>query len=249
VPRRYQRDWDELARREPYFAVLTDRRFLGELDEEARRAFFESGAADARLLLTSIREKVDAAFDPKSALDFGCGVGRITLALANEVADVAGCDIAPEMIAIARQNAAAAARTNIEFTTHLSALSGRSFDLIASLIVFQHIPVREGLSTLSRLLGFLAPGGVAAIHFTLRRPGSALRRLFRRLRGSVPLLHRAALRWEGDELGLPYMQMNEYRERDIRRRVAGADAVIRHVMPRDEGGVEGAVFFVQRSPT
>lgn len=248
MPRRYQQDWDELARREPYFAVLTDRRFLrAELDEETRRQFFETGQADMEHMFAAIREQTGRAFEPATALDFGCGVGRVTLALSERVPSVTGCDISPEMIAIAQQNAAAAGRANVLFETDLDALPDRTFDLICSLIVFQHIPPGEGMITLTKLMRLLAPGGVAAIHFTLRRPGTPLRRLARRLRGAFPLLHRAALRLERDDLRLPYMQMNEYDEREIRRRVENAGGFVQYVIPRNEGGVEGAMFIVRNS--
>jgi SAM-dependent methyltransferase len=247
MPRRYQQDWDELARREPYFAVLTDRRFLrAGLDETTRRQFFETGQADVEHLFAVIREHASRAFEPATALDFGCGVGRVTLALSALVPSVTGCDISPEMIAIARQNAAAMGRFNVMFEMDLDALRDRQFDLICSLIVFQHIPPSEGMITLTKLMRLMAPGGIAAIHFTLRRPGTPLRRLARCLRGAFPLLHRAALRLEGDDLQLPYMQMNEYDEREIRRRVENSGRTVQHLIPRDEGGVAGAVFIVAR---
>src|SRR4051812_1141904 len=62
--------WEELARREPYFSVLTDDRFLSDrIDDAARAAFFATGEADISRLLGDFR--------PESALDFGCGVGRL----------------------------------------------------------------------------------------------------------------------------------------------------------------------------
>ena len=238
MPHRYEDDWDELARREPYFAVLTDRQFLGaNLDDDARQAFFASGEADVERLFADIGD----SFQPKTALDFGCGVGRLTFALAQRVDEVVGCDVSPEMIAVARQNV-----PNASFITSLDEVRDRRFDFILSLIVFQHIPAEEGLRMLSALLRLLAPGGVAALHFTLRRPGTALRRAARALRGRLPWLHRIAQSWEGDELRLPYMQMNEYDPAEIRRRIAEATGGEPEVIPRREGDIEGAVFLARR---
>ena len=239
----YRDDWNELARREPYFAVLTDPRFLREnLDDAARREFFATGDADIEALLRTI-----GAAAPSSALDFGCGVGRLTLALARRVERVAGCDIAPDMVAEARRNAESLGVTNAEFVTSLDAIGDRRFDLIVSLIVFQHIPVREGLAILDELLRRLAPGGIAAIHFTLRRPGSLARRVARRIRGAVPFVHRIARRFEKGTPDLPYMQMNAYDAGVIERMFLEHTGSLPKVVPRNEEGIEGALFIGSRS--
>ena len=215
-------DWEAFARREPYFAVLTDERFLRErvdLDD-----FYATGEADVARLFALI----GGDFRPRSALDFGCGVGRLTMALAKRVPDVVGCDASETMLQLART-----AVPNATFTTELP---NREFDFICSLIVFQHIPVAEGEAIVDRLLALLNAEGVAALHFTFRRPGGALRRLARRVRARVPLMHRIAARLEGDRRGLPYMQMNEYgRERILRR---FRDPML---VPTNHGGIEGAI--------
>jgi SAM-dependent methyltransferase len=230
----YQRDWDELARREPYFAVVTDRNYLlDHLDDDARRRFFESGEADVAGLFDLIRQHVDE-FTPESALDYGCGVGRLSRALARRVTRVTGCDVSPEMIAIAKQNV-----EGVNFTT---SLGDERFDLIVSLIVFQHIPTSEGLEILSRLLSMLNRGGVAAIHFTLRRPGGLLRRIARRFRAALPFVHRLAQWASGDALRLPYMQMNEYSCEAIQHRFRAATGAGAIVIPHRDGDIDGAIF-------
>lgn len=242
MPHRYESDWDELARREPYFAVLTDRRYLGKLDDAARREFFASGEADVARLFALAGEPAR----PRAALDFGCGVGRLTLALAKRAERVVGCDVSPEMTTLARKNAAEAGITNATFAQSLDQLRDQRFDFIVSLIVFQHIPTREGLRMLEELLALLAPGGVAVLHFSLRRPGSALRRAMRRIRANVPLIHRVAQWWEGDELRLPYMQMNEYDPAEVQRRVRAATGAEAQVIPHRDRDIEGALFIVRR---
>jgi len=240
VTRHYSEDWEELARREPYFAVLTEERFLrGHIDDDARRAFFASGEADVEKLFADI-----GPIAPASALDFGCGVGRLTLPLARRIPRVAGCDIAPQMLAEARRNAELLGITNARFVSSLDELNER-FDLICSLIVFQHIPVREGLATLTRLLELLAPGGVAALHFTIRRPGSIFKRLARALRASMPWIHRIALRLEGKAIDLPYMQMNAYDAAEIERRIIEITGNRPRILPRNEGAIEGALFLIR----
>ena len=226
-------DWETFAQREPYFAVLTDERFLRDrvdLDE-----FYATGEADIARLFAAI----GGDFHPRSALDFGCGVGRLTRALAKRVPEVAGVDASATMLELAR-----AVVPGGTFTTELPA---RKFDFVCSLIVFQHIPVREGEAIVERLLALLSDDGVAALHFTFRRPGGVVRRLARRLRARTPLIHRFRARLEGDTRGLPYMQMNEYDFDWIVARFRDAGCHQPVLFPTNHGGIEGAVVVGRRN--
>jgi SAM-dependent methyltransferase len=221
---RSDEDWQELGAREPYFAVLTESRFLREhLTDDARTAFFASGEADVSALLALL----PTDFAPRSALDFGCGVGRLTRALARRIERVHGVDVAPAMLDLAR--------ANVPSATFSAALPDGEFDFICSLLVFQHMPVARGLATLRSLIARLAPGGFAAVQFTFRRPGGPLRRLARSLRARLPWLHRA--------LGarLPYMQMNEYDREELRRVIVEAGGTEPRFHDRVYEGIDGAI--------
>ncbi|HEX3577139.1 MAG TPA: class I SAM-dependent methyltransferase [Thermoanaerobaculia bacterium] len=229
---RATRDWNTFGETEPYFAVLTHDRFLRERMSDADRdAFFASGEA----AIAQILDLID--FAPKSALDFGCGVGRLTKALVKRVDRVAGIDAAESMLRIARDNVPDAA-----FST---TIPNERFDLIVSLLVFQHIPVPRGEALLDELLAHLADGGVAALHFTFRRPGSFLRRIARQIRGRVPLIHRIVGRIRR-ERPMPYMQMNEYRRDRVlaifRRHGCGEP----RMLPMNHDRVEGAIVIAVR---
>ena len=227
-------DWETLAQQEPFFAVLTEERFLRDrMSSDDREAFFASGDADIAQIFNLVPD-----FKPRSALDFGCGVGRLTRALAKRVERVVGVDAAPSMLHIARENVPAAA-----FSEEIPA---DRFDLIVSLIVFQHIPVRRGEVLLDELLGRLENGGVAALHFTFRRPGSSLRRLARVVRARVPLVHRIAQRLRG-ERPMPYMQMNEYDQACILAILRRHDCDEPRIVPTNHGGIEGAIVVARRS--
>jgi SAM-dependent methyltransferase len=226
---RAARDWNTFGETEPYFAVLTHDRFLRERMSDAdREAFFASGEAD----IAEIFDLID--FAPKSALDFGCGVGRLTRALAKRVDRVAGVDAAESMLRIARENV-----PNASFS---STIPNERFDLIVSLIVFQHIPIRRGEALLDELLNHL--DGVAALQFTFRRPGSFFRGVARRIRARVPLVHRITQRIRG-ERRMPYMQMNEYdidRVLAIIRRHGCSDRII----PTNDARIEGAIVIAKK---
>ena len=229
-------DWNALGEAEPFFAVLTDERFLRErMSDEDREAFFASGEADVAHIFELINRP---DFTPRSALDFGCGVGRLTRALTKRVKRVVGVDIAPSMLRMARENA-----PNAVFSP---TIPDERFDLILSLIVFQHIPIRRGEALLVELLGRLENGGVAALHFTFRRPGSSLRRVARAIRARVPLVHRIAQRLRR-ERPMPYMQMNEYDPERVLAIMRGHGCAEPRIVPTNHGGIEGAIVIAGRA--
>jgi SAM-dependent methyltransferase len=160
--------WIRWGERDPYFAVITDSRYRGaNMTPEAKAAFFESGRHHVGYVLQTCRQ-LNAAFAPQRVLDFGCGVGRVLLPLAEVVERVVGVDVSPAMLAEARKNCAEQGLGNVELLPsddELSAVEGL-FDLVHSCIVFQHIDIPRGRRLFSLLLDRLAPGGMGAIHVT-----------------------------------------------------------------------------------
>ena len=62
--------WQFLGEREPYFAVLTEERFLRErITPEARAEFYATGEADVARLFAAIEGYLGVPFTPRSALD------------------------------------------------------------------------------------------------------------------------------------------------------------------------------------
>ena len=158
--------WEEWATRDPYFGVITEPRFRRSvLDEEARRAFFETGEGHVDYLFSSIREHIDPAFAPRTILDFGCGVGRLLIPFALLAHDVVGLDVSHTMLLEARRNCDERKLHNVRLLISDDRLSTlkEAFDFVHSCIVFQHIPLRRGTAIFSELLRHLRPGGVGAI--------------------------------------------------------------------------------------
>jgi 2-polyprenyl-3-methyl-5-hydroxy-6-metoxy-1,4-benzoquinol methylase len=78
----------------------------------------------------------------RTILDVGTGTGRAALLMARAGARVTGVDASEEMLAIARQRAAAAGAA-IQFRTgdaHALDFANRSFDVVISLRVIMHTP-------------------------------------------------------------------------------------------------------------
>lgn len=93
----------------------------------------------------------------KTALDVGCGAGLLTEPLARLGASVTGIDASPEVIAVAREHAAAMALEIDYRTGDVQELQGQ-FDLITAMEVIEH--VADPSIFLKALAKRLAPDGL-----------------------------------------------------------------------------------------
>lgn len=117
------------------------------------------------------------------ALSLGCGDGQFETLLAPRVGRVIGVDLSAEAVAAARQRAARAGLTNVEFRQRsLAELDWLDRPNAVILLSFlHHLPASERSRTLERCHEILAPGGWL---FTQDpRRGGLLRRLGRWILG------------------------------------------------------------------
>ena len=178
-------DWEELARREPYFDVLGH-----DGAADTGETFFETGEADITALLAAIASIIGHDVPLTAVLDFGCGAGRLTLPLARRATTIVGCDIAPTILAHARRNALDAGLTNATFIglDELERLPTARFDFVCSLLVFQYIRPAASRPIIRTLLRLLAPGGITALHLPFgRRVNEELAAAGARLIGRFPM--------------------------------------------------------------
>lgn len=155
-------DWEAIGRTQPFYGVLTDPRFRTEaMDEQAHADFFLSGQHEIDLQLAVQRARF-GPFEPRSALDFGCGVGRLTRGLGAVTGNAVGIDVAASMLDEARKDAPPTVRFAQDLPDGL-------FDWIVSIIVFQHIPPARGYDLLRRLLARAAPGAGLTLQLTVYR--------------------------------------------------------------------------------
>lgn len=168
-----RKDWTTLGGEDPLWAVLveSDKRG-GRWDAEA---FFELGRRD----VAYAREKLAHLGLPVTwdrVLDFGCGAGRLSQALAEHADEVVGLDVSPPMLEQARSFDRSGGRVTFVLgeDPDLRAFEDESFDLVFTERVLQHVP-REALETyLTEFVRVLRPGGVAWVHCTTR-PTMSLR--------------------------------------------------------------------------
>lgn len=105
------------------------------------------------------------------ALDFGCGVGRLTQALAQHVDEVDGVDISPSMVAHAQQlnRWPHKCRYHVNCRSDLQVFPDDHFDFIYSSITLQHIEPSFAKLYIREFIRVLRPKGVAV--FQVATPG------------------------------------------------------------------------------
>jgi 2-polyprenyl-3-methyl-5-hydroxy-6-metoxy-1,4-benzoquinol methylase len=204
--------WQELGSLEPYFAVLTNPDFLlANVTSERLQEFFASGEMEVRDLLREAQPLFHFDLPLDSVLDFGCGVGRLTIPLAQRARRVMAVDVADSMLARARMHCGAADVDNVEFLTlnDFPAVPPSSVHLVCAHLVFQHVPPSSGNRILRHLLSLVVPGGLCSVDITFYRSGSRSLSVGRWFRARSRLVHAAASILRGTPW-LPYMQMNTY---------------------------------------
>ena len=158
--RRHQQDWEALGRVDPLWAVLTSpSRRHGRWDTAE---FFATGTRDIAALMETARTlRIPQRHD--NALDFGCGVGRLTRALAGHFAQCVGVDISAPMLARAEElnRECERCRFVLNTTGDLRTFEAGLFDLVYSKYVLQHLPGRAVVRAyVSEFMRVLRPGGL-----------------------------------------------------------------------------------------
>lgn len=117
------------------------------------RDSLESGAEIVAML-----DELNALGANVTALQIGCGIGRIELHLYKKVRLCYGIDISPSMIEKATENVPAA---NVSFicSDNLAAVPVKDLNLIYSIFVFQHLPRTETRRYIEQSYAKLAFGG------------------------------------------------------------------------------------------
>jgi SAM-dependent methyltransferase len=162
---RLKSTWENLGKVDPLWAVLTDpeRRHGGwQVDE------FLATGVEPIAQVKAMLDEAGLSFGDR-VLDFGCGAGRLTNALATHAKEVVGVDIAQSMIDEANRINQYPERVGfVAYDGHRLPFDDESFDGVVSLISIQHSPPAVQLASLVELQRVVRPGGVLALQIPFR---------------------------------------------------------------------------------
>jgi SAM-dependent methyltransferase len=178
------RFWDERAREQALFFVDN----TVDYKHPDIERFWAGGEEAVKGILAELGVVVRPA---ESVVEIGCGVGRLTRALAARAGHVTAIDVSSEMLTRARE--LNPALDNVRWVhgdgTSLAPVATASMDGCFSHVVFQHLPDPELTLGYVREMGrVLRPGGWAAfgvstdpaVHMPRRRARRRLAALLRR---------------------------------------------------------------------
>ncbi len=240
---RHKEDWERLAEVDPLWAVLTapDQKGGGwDVDD-----FFATGEAEIAHVLAVV-EGLGRPETRGRALDFGCGVGRLTRALGRRYETAVGIDISEAMIAQARQlnEAFPQCEFRLNASSDLGQFETGSFDFVYSSIVLQHLPSAADIERyVTEFLRVAAPAAmvVFGIPTHISFPYSLQPR--RRVYG---LLRRLGVseEWMLRRTPLTPMRMTVVAEAAVRELVEKQGATVLHAEPIDAGPLRALRYYV-----
>lgn len=152
-----QRDWDRRARENHRHYIVNSQTDWS--DEE----FWLSGDQTIAYYVLTDMDNICQRRNPLEmrVLDFGCGAGRVTHALAKVFGEVHGVDISREMVRIAKNELKDVSNVRIHHSngTDLDVLPDALFDFAFAFSVFHHVPSKAAIADCIREVGkHLRPG-------------------------------------------------------------------------------------------
>lgn len=240
--------WDAFAAREPYFAVLTNERFLRRhFDKAAEAEFFGSGEEYVSELYGIVRARVAPHFAPETVLEYGCGVGRLLIPFARRTASVTGVDVSQAMLATARMHTEKAGVANVELAIAADFENDpRTFDLVNCFLVLQRLRTRDGLALMRRLVQRVRAGGVGVFQFPYRALVSPLVAASRTARARVPGLNALANLARRKPASFPFIESNVYDVNEMFAILQDEGFESPHVLFSRHGDLDNAIVYAQR---
>jgi len=243
------RDWNQFGEDNRYYWVTTFGKYRDDhMTDDRWSEFFAESSSYVGKLLQTISMHVDPHFRIRRALDFGCGIGRVSLPLAEVATHVIGLDISDGMLDEARENSRKQGGENLGFfksDDDLSAASG-TFNFIHSIYVFQHIPFVRGKAIVKKMLSILEDGGVLALHFLLSNDLSLRRKVTYWMQVHIPLVKNLLNLRRRQKWSAPMMQLNSYPLNDLIDLMNAEGCVQYHLRYTKDGRYNGVMILAQK---
>lgn len=242
--RAVRQDWEGIGTMDPFWGVHSTPQ--GQFGRWDREEFFRTGEHEVAALMASL-ESLGRPVRREQALDFGCGVGRLTRALGARFDHVYGVDVSAPMVELAQELNAHV--PGCEFITNTEAalpfVPDGHVDLVYTRIVLQHLGSRALIKIyIAELLRTVRGDGILVFQVITHIP--LWRRLQIRYRAYVVLralgLPRELLY---ERLRLMPFTAKHISEREVLAALEQMGARVLRVAPEPVGrsGVESRVFY------
>ncbi len=241
-----KRNWEAFGRDDPLWAVLTEPSRKGGLWDPDE--FLATGEREITELFAELNDLGIAAAGGR-ALDFGCGAGRLTQALAGRFERCDGVDIAASMIAEAERLNRRGDRVDyhVNPSSDLALFGGETFDFVLSYIVLQHMEPRYAKRYIAEFVRVLKVGAIAVFSLPtgLTMPVAAPASAGLPTADPVPTDHMAPSVENPDA---PVMEMYGIPPDEVEAVLTAAGARVERRIPDSRGGpgVEGYRYVVRR---
>jgi SAM-dependent methyltransferase len=151
--------WQTLGRDDQLWAIVSlEGKRGGKWDADE---FFATGERDVEHFHGILQARAGGPARLGPVLDFGCGVGRLSLAWAKRAREVVGVDISRPMVE--RGRAMLASVPNLTLVVNeaadLACFESNRFELVFSHVCLQHIPWNFAAAYLREFARICAPGG------------------------------------------------------------------------------------------
>lgn len=170
-----RRVWTELGQKRPFFSVLGERRFAPDQVEKNREAFEKTGRDETDVLKRRLAAlEIDVADHPE-AVDYGCGVGRVTVPFGAVFKKVTGFDISQPHLDLAQAAVRAEGRRNVTLAVvkDIRTLDVPQHDFFHSRMVLHRNPPPLQAQILRRCLARVRIGGIAVFQLLTHLEGYA----------------------------------------------------------------------------
>jgi SAM-dependent methyltransferase len=170
---KHDMDWEEKAKRNPLYAVMSHQEIFAEKDADPGKwtkedldKFFSKG----QLLFNAFIRPVllRAEIDPAKAfvVEYGSGLGTILKAVKAAGYDCAGIDISPTMLEFSRKVTPEITRLSALDQNGSSDIPSNSADMVYTRAVMQHIKDFSNVKTaIAEMCRIVKPGGYLKMHF------------------------------------------------------------------------------------
>jgi SAM-dependent methyltransferase len=237
-------DWENLAETDPLWAILTDSTKTGRKWDVAE--FMATGDAEITTVMGYLARSGYLPDYKGTALDFGCGVGRLTQALAQRFASCVGVDISQQMI---HQAQSLNRYINCRYVVNSDArlpFEDESFSYIYSNIVLQHVPQRFSEQYLREFVRLLTQDGVLVFGVQDSFSAGFLSSLLIRIRRTLRIRFRIKV-----ALGLTVgdMQMHCLAESVVRSALGSAEIVDIQFTNTAANDFNGRLVYLPQAPT